>query len=414
MNREELVAELLVLRNASEGEFTPEDATKAAELRSAIEAIDSNKLTEVVEEAAADAEGTTETMRAATPSVQIQNKMNNVNNRFSLGKAVKEAAKGQVTGFEAEVIQESMVRAQNNGISTTGSVVFDPAALAEMRAAGDFTVSGPTSDDDASAFVGADVAKGVYTLRPKSVFDKLGVTRLEGLTGNLTLPVGAAAVAANATEVASANQAASDISGATLSPQRIASMLTVSGQLLKQSNENIEAFLMGDLMRAIGQQQDVYFMEQLVEALTLTDGTGVAVGDVIANIEASLDAAGSDRDAAEFLMHPDAFKQFRTGAMVAGVNAITDARNILGYNTVISSLATDTDTDGAGADTALGAVAIAGDFSDFCIGHWGGIDLTVDPYSAAHTNQVRLIVNTHVDAALRQTGNYAGYYNVGA
>lgn len=414
MNKQELVAELRNLVSNTEGEFTPEAADKAMELRNAIEATEpATTETEVVEEAAAETEvEQIEETRAAAPTVQIQNKMNNYN--FSLGKAVKEAAEGQVTGFEAEVIAESRNAAGANGIHTVGSVVFDPAVLAEMRAAGDFQVDGALAGENASVLVGTDVSNPVYTLRPRSIFDKLGVQRLTGLRGDLVLPVGAEAAAEKTGEITSAKQQAVDIVGRNLTPNRIAAMLTMSGQLMKQSEANVEAFLMGDLMRAVGQEQDRYLMERFVEALTLADGTGVALPDVIAEMEADLDTAGANRDAAEILLHPDAFKKFRTGAMISGVNAITDAKSIFGYNTVISSQAVDADTDDTGSDTALGPVCVMGDFSDFCIGEWGGIDVTVDPYSQAHTNQIRLIVNTHIDGTLRQTGNYSGYYNVGA
>ena len=411
MNKQELVAELRNLVSNTEGEFTPEAADKAMELRNAIEATEpATTETEVVEEAAAETEvEQIEETRAAAPTVQIQNKMNNYN--FSLGKAVKEAAEGQVTGFEAEVIAESRNAAAANGIQSVGSVVFDPAVLAEMRA-GDFQAdAAAASDNDASALVGLDVSAPVYTLRPKSIFDRLGVQRLTGLRGDLVLPVGAGATALTRTEVQEMSSAGSDITDKTLTPQRIGAMMTASGQLMKQSEANIEAFLMGDLMRAMGEAQDRYLMNQFTIGQTFEDGDGVAVGTVLAEMEAALDAAGANRDGAEFLVHPDAFKAFRTAPMVAGVNAIADSKSVIGYNTVISSQVTDLDID---SDGAAGPLAILGDFSDFVIGEWGGIDITVDPYSRAHANQVRLIVNSHIDGTYRQAANFKAYNNVGA
>lgn len=406
MNREALLAEARNLISV-EGELTPDQMVRAEELRNAIEATETATTeTEVVEDAAADTEvEQIEETRAATKNVQINTKMNTPTNRFSLGKAVKEAVNGNITGFEAEVIQESMKEARSNGFTTEGSIVLDPEAVARMenRAAGDFQADSATAGEAGGAFVGVDVSTPVYTLRPKSIFDKLGVTRLTGLRGDLNLPVGAASVAANATEVGAANQSASSIVNKQLTPQRIAAQLTASKQLMAQSEANIEAFLMGDLMRAMGTAQDAYLVNELYTALTAVDGTGVGVADVITAMEGALDTAGADRDNAEMLIGD--FTPFRTAAMVAGVNAVADSKSVLGYNTVISSAASDA-TDGA--------FAVMGDFSDFVIGEWGGLDLTVDPYSLAHTSQVRLIVHSHIDGTLRQTGNYKAYYNVGA
>lgn len=389
------------MRSLMEGEFTSEKADRFVEVRNAYEALISENNAEVVD-ASADTE-VEETRASETTTFQIQKTMENRN--FSIGGVLADIVNGKtVEGFNAEVMQESRNRAFNSGINTSGDITFDPAVLAEMRAAGDFQADSAVAGEAGGATIGTDIASAMYTLRPHSIFDKLGVTRLTGLRGDLNLPVGVGAVAAEATEVAAANQSASSFAANTLTPQRIAAMLTVSGQLMKQSDVNIDAFLMGDLMRAVGQAQDAYFVKALYGGLTAVDGTDVALGDVLAEMEADLNGAGASRDRAEIVMAADVAKLFRTSPLVANVNAIADANGIIGYNNVISSLATDS-TDGD--------FIVMGDFSDFVIGQWGGLDLKVDTNTLAHLDQVRLIANTHVDATLRQAGNYSAYINVG-
>jgi hypothetical protein len=39
-----------------------------------------------------------------------------------------------------------------------------------------------------------------------------------------------------------------------------------------------------------------------------------------------------------------------------------------------------------------------GNWADLCIAQWGGYDITVDPYSAAATNQVKIVINAYFDA----------------
>ena len=41
-------------------------------------------------------------------------------------------------------------------------------------------------------------------------------------------------------------------------------------------------------------------------------------------------------------------------------------------------------------------------FEDFVIGQWGGIDLTIVPYSQATNGKVRLVVNAYFDAKPRR------------
>ena len=56
----------------------------------------------------------------------------------------------------------------------------------------------------------------------------------------------------------------------------------------------------------------------------------------------------------------------------------------------------------------VGATNVAyGDFSQLAIGQWGGIDLTVDPYTKAADGKVRLVINAFFDAKLLRPGAIA-------
>lgn len=50
---------------------------------------------------------------------------------------------------------------------------------------------------------------------------------------------------------------------------------------------------------------------------------------------------------------------------------------------------------------------IYGNFADYVIGQWGGIDLTVDPYTQAASGKVRLVINAYFDAKPRRTESFA-------
>ena len=49
-----------------------------------------------------------------------------------------------------------------------------------------------------------------------------------------------------------------------------------------------------------------------------------------------------------------------------------------------------------------GKGVIMGNFNDLVIGQWGGIDLTVDPYTQAANGKVRLVINAYFDAKPRR------------
>jgi hypothetical protein len=48
-----------------------------------------------------------------------------------------------------------------------------------------------------------------------------------------------------------------------------------------------------------------------------------------------------------------------------------------------------------------------GNFSDMMIGMWGGLDLTVDPYTASTTGTVRVVALQTVDVAVRNAVSFA-------
>jgi hypothetical protein len=50
---------------------------------------------------------------------------------------------------------------------------------------------------------------------------------------------------------------------------------------------------------------------------------------------------------------------------------------------------------GTGGD---GNLVVFGNWADLMIGQWGGYDITVDPYTAAKTNQVVIVINAYFDA----------------
>ena len=53
-----------------------------------------------------------------------------------------------------------------------------------------------------------------------------------------------------------------------------------------------------------------------------------------------------------------------------------------------------------------GKGVVMGNWSDYVIGQWGGIDLTVDPYTQAANGKVRLVINAYFDAKPRRADSF--------
>ena len=49
---------------------------------------------------------------------------------------------------------------------------------------------------------------------------------------------------------------------------------------------------------------------------------------------------------------------------------------------------------------------IMGNFADLLVAMWGGLDLTVDPYSNSKSGRLRIVVFQDVDFAVRRTESF--------
>ncbi len=71
--------------------------------------------------------------------------------------------------------------------------------------------------------------------------------------------------------------------------------------------------------------------------------------------------------------------------------------SLLEYRVVMSNVVSKAGTKGTG--TGLSS-AIFGDWNELVIGQWGGIDLTIDPYTLAVGGQIKIIAqgffNVHI------------------
>ena len=49
---------------------------------------------------------------------------------------------------------------------------------------------------------------------------------------------------------------------------------------------------------------------------------------------------------------------------------------------------------------------VMGDFSDYVIGQWGGLDLVFDTLTLAKDGMVRIVINGYFDAKPRRAGSF--------
>ena len=234
-------------------------------------------------------------------------------------------------------------------------------------------------------------------VRNATVMDKLGVTWFGSAVGNIDIPkYHGSNVAWAASENAQATDGSSAFTKTTLSPKRLTAYIDVSRQFLAQSPEDAEAILIADLARAIAEKFDMTVFGtgsgSTAEPAGLFNGAAsgslasMTFDDVLALENKVEEKNGTDF---VFVTSPNVKYTLRGVQTASGLRMVYDANEIDGRQTVVSN------------SVAKGGL-LCFDPRDLAVASWDRETvITVDPYSRAAFNEIRIVVNYLCDAALK-------------
>lgn len=355
---------------------------------------------------------------------------------FDFGKALREAAQNGLTGLEREMTQEARNEVSALGLGMKGDFAIPAKLLQEAR-----NVYGVDSSqsgvNDAVTTVATEVTALAGALRANSLLNQLGATQLNGFTGDIKLPSLPTDAAESPVEGASITGNTGSMASQTLSPQRIGQQMIVTKEALNQTSGNMAAVIAADFGRSIAIVQDQIALKSvhgIGGAAALAGGTGTVVeatqtgtNDLLAttaadirNLWSEITANGAENNT-RFVMHPTAMAHLMGVANVSSVSALVENGRIFGYDVLASGSVPSIDAGAVyasalingGAGVALGAAtgwdalrfAYYGDWSDMFYAMWGGLDVTVDPYSGISAGTVKIVVDTFFDAKVRRAGS---------
>ena len=340
---------------------------------------------------------------SGTASTTEKREIERVNGHFSLSRAIMSAANGRsLEGAEAEWAQEAQREMRAQGLQVVGQVAIPTKAL--YRASADnFTAGAYGATTDGAAFVPVNVGGAIEALRAPSVIEQLGTTTLQGMTGNLKFPRVSVKATGTAEGEVDANAASGlEMDELTLSPQRVSAKTTYSKQLLLQGGTAVDLVIAQELQNAMNAFIDTKAFDTL-DGATIndqsTDGSTTLTAAIAVAMESAVLAAGGNLAAARYVMSPSAYKFAKNLAQVASVSALYDlaSNTFNGYPAVATPYLIDSSSN-------VGQM-LFGNFAQGCIlAYFGGIDLLVDPYSAAGNAQIVLHVNRFFDFDVRQAG----------
>jgi len=411
VRNEDVPAEEVAEEEESEDEESEEEAAEGSEERGMVHKIEDKK--EEADEPAAEPKNKKATKKKSikneeSPEARNNSTMENTNIAtpavvqnlgdsearaaadFSFGKFIKEAAKGALTGLEAEMTQEGSNEMRNAGVNVSGGFNIPSAVLRAMGTA--------TQSTDATAFGGAigKVDDGIVAnYAPADLASKLGVRNLTNLNGDVQMQVQANLTAAgSALEGAARSEALPSFGAVTLSPVRYAAHVGVTQQMLAQSGDDMGAFIQMDIRRALDKQ----FNGAIITEIEANDTDLAYASNNPLDVEAALLDADVDLNDVRFIAAPDAYRTFRALSLDAGsgdlfANDPKVRQSIIGYAGEVASQATE-------------GSAYFFDRNQLVTGQWGGMNLIVDPYTAAANGVVRIIANEYRDVEVLQAASF--------
>ena len=247
-------------------------------------------------------------------------------------------------------------------------------------------------------------ASFIEMLRNRTTIMQLGTTMV-GLVGNVDISKQTGGATAYwLGEGDDATEGTPSIGQIELSPKSLAAYTDITRRLLMQSTPDAEGIVRRDLTNAIAQAIDkagYYGSGTGNQPRGLKNYTGINAVDFAALqptyaelVQMETEIAVDNADIAQmgYVGNAKFRGAMKTTQKFSGTNGapVWEAGNTVnGYNALVTNQLVDGDV-------------FFGNFGDLLIGLWGGLDMTVDPYSLSKSGGLRIVVFQDVDFALRR------------
>ena len=326
---------------------------------------------------------------------------------FSLMKAIRAMSNPTDRNAQAEAefeFEASREAAKRAGVDPQG--LYMPIDV--MRSWGQRDLN--TSDDSAmvaEAYRGGDF---IDVLRNASSVMDAGATMLTGLQGDVKIPKKTAASTAAfiASEGGASSESEPTFGQVTMTPKTIGAFTDITRLMMMQSSLDIENLVRNDLSSGIALAIDN-------GALQGSGSSGNPTGiKNTSGINAPTDFAAANPTFAEVVAMETAVAEdnalmgnlaYILPASMAGALKTTakdsgsgqfvlQGGEMNGYRAIVSNQVTAGDL-------------YFGNFADLLIGMYGGLDITVDPFTASTSGTVRIVALQTVDVAVRHAVSFA-------
>lgn len=370
-------------RAAEEEEVKDEDKPEDEETETADETTSETEPeneTEPADETDEDTNTTTEQKRNYEQKV--------MENNFSLLKAIRSIVNNKpLDAGTLAVIEAGQKEMRNAGVNYAGQIQVP----AETRA-----ISVASEGED---IVQTDVMNVIEPLLAKQVLVQAGCRTLTGLVGDVQYPV---MTSANANFMAENADATLDtsigFSSVKLSPKRLVTTVAISKQFILQDGAGAEAAIRQNIVDSLSAKLQAVILGSAAGSTTQPAG-------LFYKATGSLDTVKDFEDICDLEAGLEEKNVYGECKYIAAPKAKAALRNMGRGTDHTGNVWENNEIDGTAALTTSDVKEtniIYGDFSNYIIAQWGGLDLVVDQYTLAGQGLIKIIASIYVDAkALR-------------
>lgn len=301
------------------------------------------------------------------------------------------------------------------------------ASAQRMMAQRDLLVGTPTAGGNlvATDLLGASF---IDLLRNAMVLDRLGITWLRDLNGNVAIPSQTGAATGYwVAENGAPTESQQTVGQVTLTPKTVGAFTDFSRRLLLQSSLDVEAFVRADLAATLGQMLQAAAINgsgasNEPTGILNASGIGAVVGgtdgiaptyDHMVGLESAVANVNADMGNLGFLTNTKVRGKLRRTQEFATTNGKAvwtsagqpGVGDVLGYQAITTNSVPSNLTKGTSVGVA--SAILFGNWSELIIGMWGGLDIMLDPYTGATSGTKRVVALQDVDVALRRAASFA-------
>ena len=333
--------------------------------------------------------------------------------RYSLVGAINRLAEGR--GLEGLEKAASEAEAKRLGRDPAG--FFVPMEILTRARERRANTVGVASEGGYTVGVDNDYSNMVELLRNQSHILGLGARVLTGLKNDVSIPrVLTGATAYWVSESGSITQSNATFGQIGMKPRRLGASVPYSKQFLAQSGLSVDSFVRDDILGAFGVELDrvaingagateplgILNMASGDRATSVTFGAAATWAKVLefeTNV-ATANALGLPGAEYAYLTTPGTRGKWKAAVKVASqaVFLWENGDMVNGYQARATNQFPTSGTTNQ---------VIFGQFGQVVYGEWAGVDVTVDPYTSAHTGQVNVTIQKFVDMVVRKGKAFA-------